>query len=260
MHVLRCYAKKKYRPNAEHIHEDVIVSLTTTPVRIKKIWPTINSILLQSEKPAKIYLWLPKQFKRFPQTKIDVLPDFIQSNPHIQVMYIDKDFGPATKLLPCLQTIIAPETKIIVIDDDRIYAKHLIRDLLNYERSDQSAAIGIAGSVLMGTNRSDYRGTKKIAMVDVILGYHGYLVKPKFFSNAVFEYPNNLPEAFFEDDVWFSGHLERMKVRRVLIPTKKSTQNLLTSHKATLGLCKFENSDQQNFMNVFNHFRQGYQK
>ena len=256
VHPLRCYSKKNVLPKLNAtIQKNVVVSLTTTPVRIKKIWPTLNSIMRQSERPEKIYLWLPKQFKRFPHHTIDQLPDFIKNNPLIHVAFIDKDFGPATKLLPCLQFLAGQDKKIIVIDDDRIYSQHLIRDLLRYERIEPSSAIGIAGVVIMGSNRRDYIATKKIALVDVLLGYQGYLVKPQFFSEEIFEYPNDLPEAFFEDDVWISGHMQKRGIRRVLIPSKPSGHSHMLRDKTSFSLCKHENKDKQNFMGVFNYFK-----
>ena len=79
IHHLRCYAKKKQSCNALKFQKNVVVSLTTTPSRIKKIWPTLNSILLQSTKPEKIYLWIPKKYKRFPLDTISQLPDFMNT-------------------------------------------------------------------------------------------------------------------------------------------------------------------------------------
>lgn len=253
---LRCYSTRHQFHKMHNIQEKVIVSLTTTPVRIKKMWPTLHSICLQSVQPEKIYLWIPKKFKRFPQNEILELPDFIKNNPYIQVEFIDHDYGPATKLLPCLQSPELRDKKIVVIDDDRIYPRHLIRDLLHYEQWDPSAAIGVAGTIVFGLHRKEFPATKKITKVDVLLGFNGYLVKPLFFSSTVFEYPENLPEAFFEDDVWFSCHLKQRGVRRMLIPSTASTQNLMTLNKKTLGLCMHENKDKQNFLRVFNYFNQ----
>jgi hypothetical protein len=258
IHYLKSYLKKSQSSQFEsspNIQKGVVVSMTTTPFRIKKMWPTLNSILLQSKKPEKIYLWIPKSFKRFPNDKILHLPHFIKSNPAIEVNYIETDLGPATKLLPCLQLFANQDTKIIVLDDDLIYQKHLISNLLKHEQLDPFAAVGVAGTVVFGTKRKEYRATNKITLVDVLLGHQGYLVKPQFFPKAVFEYPNNLPEAFFEDDVWFSGHLERMGIRRMLIPAKRSLRNIITRQNETLALCRNENKGKGNFMCVFNYFR-----
>lgn len=253
--ILQCYLKKNCPPCHTPIKKDVVVTLTTTPMRIKRIWPTLNSILQQSERPEKIYLWIPKKFKRFPEHKILQVPSFIKNNSYIQVEYIENDFGPATKLLPCLKLFAQEDKKIIVIDDDRVYPRDLIKDLLKYEAMDPKVAIGIAGTVVVGQYYREYRAAKKITMVDVLLGYKGYLVKTHFFSEAVFNYPSNLPEAFFEDDAWFGGHLEKNGIRRILVPTKLSMHNIMTLNKKTFALCMNENKGKHNFKRVFNYFR-----
>jgi hypothetical protein len=241
-------------PTLNH-QEKVIVSLTTTPLRIQKIWPTINSILLQSTQAEKIHLWIAKEYKRFPGIQITQLPNFIKDNPYIHVEFIENDFGPASKLLPCLQSPELNDTKIVVIDDDAIYPPNLIKDLLTYEAFDPNTAIGIAGTIIFGSYKKKYRRVWSITNVDILLGCQGYLVKPRFFSQEVFEYPPNLPEAFFEDDVWLSGHLWKNNIRRVLIPSQNSRQNIfLLSNKKFKSLCQHENIGQKNFTTVFNYF------
>ena len=254
IHFLRCYAKKNQHIDASLIQKNVVVSMTTTPARITKIWPTLNSIALQSIKPEKIYLWIPKKFKRFNHETISRIPHFIQANPYIHVEWINDDFGPATKLLPCLKLLEEQDTNIIMIDDDRIYPPHLIRDFLIHERTDPYSALGIAGTIVHGSERREYRSRRNITLVDVLLGYNGCLVKPSFFSKEVFNYPSDLPEAFFEDDVWFSGHLKKMGVRRLLIPSIAGWQNIITGNKNSFGLCMYENKDKRNFIHVYNYF------
>lgn len=251
LHFLRCHLKISPCARPKKTQKNVIVTMTTTPTRINKIWPTLNSIALQSQQPEKIYLWIPKTFKRFPNASIQTLPDYILQNPNIHVQFIETDYGPASKLLPSLKLFAQQDTKIIIIDDDRIYPPHFIHDLLKYEQLDPGAAIGIAGTVMHGTERCEYRSTKKMALVDVLLGYNGILVKPNFFSEEVFHYPPDLPEAFFEDDVWFSGHLHKRNIRRVLIPSLPGWQSIILGNKRSLGLCMHENKDKQNFNHVF---------
>jgi hypothetical protein len=250
-HFLRCHVKTPPPYRSDNIQKKVIVTMTTTPARINNLWPTLHSLALQSQQPEKIYLWIPKAYKRFSNATIHTLPEFFQYYPNLDVQWIDHDYGPATKLLPCLQQVTAHDTNIIVIDDDRIYPPHFIQDLLTYEQWDPSAAIGIAGTVMHGVQRCEYRATKKLTLVDVLLGYNGMLVKPAFFSEAIFDYPANLPEAFYEDDVWFSGHLHQRHIRRILVPSLPGWQNMILGNKRSCGLCMHENKDKKNFNQVF---------
>lgn len=252
-HFLRCHLKITPRINNTNIQKNVIVTLTTTPKRINKIWPTLNSIALQSQQPEKIMLWIPKRFKRFANQSISQLPNFIKKYPNVFIQYIEYDYGPASKLLPCLEFFAGQNKKLIIIDDDRIYPPHFIRDLLRYEQLDPHAAIGIAGTVMHGSLRYEYKATKKMTLVDVLLGYNGVLVKPTFFSEDIFHYPPNLPEAFFEDDVWISGHLQKKDIRRILIPSLPGWQSIILGNKRSMGLCMHENKNKNNFNRVFHH-------
>lgn len=254
-HIAYCYFKKELRLKSNALADNVVISLTTTPIRINNIWPTINSLMLQSVKPKKIYLWIPKSYVRFPEQTINELPDFIRNNPLIQTEFITKDFGPATKLLPYLETNTQKDQKIIVVDDDRIYPKHLIKTLLHYSNLEPNAAIGIGGVAVLGKLHTQYNRTKKIAAIDILLGSQGYLIKPKFFTDEIFNYPTNLPEAFYEDDVWIGGHLIKNGIRRLIVPSYSSIQCIITHHKKTHALCRFENKDKKNFMQVFDHFK-----
>jgi hypothetical protein len=104
-HFIKCHTKPSlYIAKAAPIKKNVFVSLTTTPTRIKSIWPTLNSLLLQTVLPEHIILWIPKTHKRFKKS-ITQLPPFLK-HPHIQVRFIDEDYGPATKLLPAIKVFL----------------------------------------------------------------------------------------------------------------------------------------------------------
>lgn len=253
LHYLRCHIKKPAQICSTKVQKNVVITMTTILARINKIWPTLNSITLQSLQPENIFLWIPKQFKRFPNQVILNVPNFLSNYPNIKIQFIDHDYGPASKLLPCLQLFSGQDTKIIIIDDDRIYPPHFIYDLLKYEQIDPSAAIGIAGTIMHGSKRHEYRATKKMMLVDVLLGYNGMLVKPTFFAEDIFYYPPSLPEAFFEEDVWVSRHLQKRNIRRILTPSLSGWQSIVLGNKRSNGLCEHENKDKENFNRVYNY-------
>lgn len=259
LRIIKCYLKKTPKVDKSKILQNVVISFTCTPVRIYKIWPTINSMLLQSQLPSKIYLWIPKHFKRFSNTGIDKIPTFLKNNPLIQIEFIEKDWGPATKLLPCLEKFKhQPDTKIIVIDDDRIYPKNFVKDLVRYSQQYPCQGISIAGVIMENGQRNEYTHTDIVQKTDVILGYQGYLVKPQFFSAVIFDYPDDCPEAFFEDDVWISGHLKRNNVSCLMVPSQQSTQSWLMGNVLSHGLCMNENKDKTNFMKTWVYLEKDY--
>ena len=114
----------------------IIVSFTTSPTRINKCGPMINSILDQTRKPDLFLLNISETFARTGESY--VVPKYIRKS--LTVNQIATDYGPATKILPAVMYLRAsdraktydPEnTRIIYLDDDIAYPKRMIE---TYER------------------------------------------------------------------------------------------------------------------------------
>ena len=76
----------------------VIISFTTSPERLEKIEPMVNSILNQSIKPDLFLLNIPKIFKRTNERY--TIPKFVKDNVTINIIH--NDCGPATKIIPTI--------------------------------------------------------------------------------------------------------------------------------------------------------------
>jgi hypothetical protein len=114
--------------NNKHV---VIVSITTSPRRIKLMKNTLDSILNQTYPPDLIRINIPKQFKRTGQTY--EIPDFIQNNNKIQIFQYEEDYGPIMKLLPTLSDYSEhPNANIIYVDDDVLMLPHTIETFIKY--------------------------------------------------------------------------------------------------------------------------------
>ena len=101
----------------------IYVSITTIPKRIKNIKKSIDSLIEQTQKPDKIFINIPKEFKRF-QEKIDdsLIPKY--ADDVVEVVRSD-DYGPGTKLLGSLDKI-KKNSLIILADDDNIYEDYMV--------------------------------------------------------------------------------------------------------------------------------------
>ena len=106
----------------------VIVSLTSFPARIKKVWLVIETILRQSQKPDKIILWLSKE--QFPS--LEILPPRLlgQQKRGLQIRLVDGDLKSHKKYYYTLHEF--PNDIMITIDDDIFYRSTMIEDLYNY--------------------------------------------------------------------------------------------------------------------------------
>jgi hypothetical protein len=194
----------------------VVFSLTTLPSRINRIGPVINSIKNQTLKPDCIYLNVSHG---------TVVPDFLKGDSAITINFC-KDIGPATKLLITLEKETDPETIVITFDDDIYYSSGIAQRLVDSTKNYPNSAIGFNGwnvapvldhgfvdSEFIGP--LDHNLPKK---VDILEGYKSVLYVRKFFDQAIFDYNQAPKEAFYVDDVWFSGHLAKRGIDRIVIP------------------------------------------
>ena len=200
----------------------VVVSLTSIPSRLTRLRPTLNSLLTQDYPPSAIYLAVPRRSLR--EQKPYRMPHWLAEYPAVTVIDCERDWGPASKLLP---TLLAererPDTMIIAVDDDNVYPREMVGTFVQFSQRLPDAALCFRGHVVSGgwkESRAVF-GTRVSAptRMDIVTGCGGVLVKPRFFDGAVFDYDGAPPSAFFVDDIWISGHLARRGVRRYLIPS-----------------------------------------
>jgi hypothetical protein len=101
----------------------------------------------------------------------------------------------------------------------------MVSTLVRFSRALPHAALCFRGRRVPPSSR--WRDSRAVfgtrvnapASMDVISGCGGYLVKPRFFVDDVFDYDGAPPSAFFVDDIWFSGHLARRGIPRYIIPS-----------------------------------------
>ena len=74
------------------------ISLTTIPPRVKFIKKTLESLSNQSVKANKIFLNIPKNFRRFKDNVNIDIKSLEKEFENLEVVSC-KDFGPGTKLL-----------------------------------------------------------------------------------------------------------------------------------------------------------------
>lgn len=124
---LTAHKKKNSLNYGERI--DVIVSLTSFPTRINKVWLVIETILRQSVKPYKIILWLSKdQFANKSQLPKRLLR---LENRGLTIELRDGDLRSFKKFY--YNAIEYKNYPFITLDDDKLYYSDVIKSL--YETS-----------------------------------------------------------------------------------------------------------------------------
>lgn len=193
---------------------------------MERIGRTLDSLTRQAAAIDAIQLWIPHTYRRreFGGFSLPSVPS------KVEVKRCEVDYGPATKILPALETFRGQDVRIIYCDDDRIYAPDWASHLL--EESDAHPGMCIAEAGEMAASMLErYRATgffprflryaslgiwghyyrrrlrgidPGIGTVDICKGYGGVLVRPEFFPPGVFEIPDLL---WTVDDIWLSGNL-----------------------------------------------------
>jgi hypothetical protein len=106
----------------------IIVSLTSFPARINRVWLVIETIFRQTKKPEKIILWISKE--QFPS--LNFLPKRLlkQIDRGLDIRIVDNDIRSYKKYYYTLKEY--PNDYLITIDDDIFYRSTMIEDLFNY--------------------------------------------------------------------------------------------------------------------------------
>jgi hypothetical protein len=204
------------------VGDRVVVSLTTIPDRLVHIRPTLHSLLDQSRRPDAIVLNLPSESRR--EGRGYEIPDFFADYGPVEIVRCDRDWGPATKALPTLQRETAPETRIVITDDDQVYPRNLIETLVRASERFPDAVVCSRGFRIPAGLDINLRNTLYGTHLDheepieIVQGSAGYLVRPRFFTKDVFDYSAAPKEAFFQDDIWLCGHLAGRGVDRLVVP------------------------------------------
>lgn len=81
--------------------EQVVISLTSFPARIKEVKYAIYSLLRQTYKPDQLVLWLGKE--QFPHREADLPPDLLKLRENGLTIRFVKDLKSFKKLIPALQ-------------------------------------------------------------------------------------------------------------------------------------------------------------
>lgn len=169
----------------------IIVSFTTSPTRINKCGPMINSILDQTRKPDLFLLNIPEEFARTGESYI--VPKYIRKS--LTVNRIKTDYGPATKILPAVVYLrehtgtgaYDPEhTRIIYLDDDIAYPKRMIETYEKMIPPNDDNVWTATGFDFVNMNLSGKRAHKDTATIAE--GYGSVCVKLNTFGDDFVEY------------------------------------------------------------------------
>ena len=195
----------------------IFVSLTTIPQRIKNLNKSIESLLKQTKKPNKIFINIPKKYKRFREIiDNDQIPKFNDSAVEITRC---GDYGPGTKLLGSLNKF-EKDSLIILVDDDHVYEDYMIEKFFYfYSRAPNNAYsfyVHPLGNFGVGQGADGFAISSN--SLDGVKKFYDEVVKTN-------------KDLFIHDDLWTSFFLFYVKKAKILSlqPHLKKTTNNKTS-------------------------------
>jgi hypothetical protein len=218
---------------ADERQPKVYISLSTTPERIAKIGPAIASLTDQTVMPDKIFLCIAKRSRRGELYKI---PVFIEDNPLVEVKWVEKDLGPATKwFYSCQADDMEDGSLIIVLDDDQVYPKQLVEHYLNCHMQFPGAAFTLLGwsvpPTLLHVDRqcvsageirligADHKNevAEEPRPVHCVQGASSYMITKGMIQPTV-DYFEKYEAANYADDILMSGLLAESRVPVYVLP------------------------------------------
>lgn len=187
----------------------MIISFTTSPTRIRKCKPMLDSLLNQTEKPELILLNIPRKFKRTGES-YDI-PEYVLNNVMLNIA--DQDYGPATKIIPAIKYLkeqhYPEDTRIIYLDDDIQYQDTMVETLNNTIKDDNiytCTGFHIINNRIIGSR-------EHLANATIAEGYGGVCVRLDTFDGDFIPYIDKYTlkdlDFFLSDDMVLSNYYHK---------------------------------------------------
>lgn len=191
--------------------EQVVVSMTTHPPRIRTTYLALESILRQTRKPDKIIVYVARE--DFPSGE-DAIPLTLRQlkNRGVEIRFSDTNYRVATKLIPAL--IDFPEAVIITADDDRVYSERLLEILLSQHTKYPGTIISPHTRKYVWDNSNS--GHPRINYLDQDLVYSGLGGISSNSQSDVYSTRDVYGDIYGASDVYGHGHRETISDKPTL--------------------------------------------
>ncbi|QBR13603.1 glycosyltransferase [Sphingobacterium sp. CZ-2] len=244
----------------DNTNKRIIVSLTTFPARIGKVWIVIEGMLRQKHQPDRIILWLSK--KQF--TSESILPKKLLKLKErgLEIMWTEEDLRSHKKYYYSLKQF--PTDYIITVDDDFFYPSYLITELVEL-RSRFPKVIACNRAHVMKSNLDKdvkykefefiYESDKPEHNLFFTTG-GGTLIMKEDFVEEVFEKEVFMDICMYADDVWLN--LMAQFKRTQVIKTKNHIEPIpiFTSNNITLASMNVDlNLNDKQIKDVLDHYK-----
>lgn len=241
----------------------IIISITTYPARINKIWITIESLLRQTYKPNKIILWLARS--QFEEQEKNLPKNLLKLRKRgLDINYCE-DTKSYKKFINTAKTY--NDYTIITVDDDVIYPNDLVEKLVDtYKRNNKCVCCYRAHEILLDDNLKPKKynnwnllsnGKKGPSNLLMATGVGGILYPPKFFNYEMLDIDLIEQLCPSADDIWlkFMELKNGYKVVKVNETCKKWFTLNSTQRNALYRKNRDKNINDKAINNLINYFK-----
>lgn len=185
--------------------QKIIVSLTTYPARINKVWLTVESLLRQTVKPDEVILWLASD--QFPDG--EGIPDDLKrlTSFGLQIRYCD-DLKSHKKYYYSMKKYT--KDILILADDDFFYSRNFVRDLVHEHTNHPSNIISMFSAIIFPKLDSDPEDwSRPVTDTKIINSFcaqpftgAGTLIPPNTIDQQCFNIEKIKSVCPYADDLW----------------------------------------------------------
>ncbi len=184
--------------------DKIIVSLTSFPKRINKVWMVVETMFNQTHKPDKVILTLSElQFpdKKIPQKLLE------QTQRGLEIIWTKDDIRSHKKYYYTMQKY--PNSIVITVDDDVLYEKSLIKKLIHFNKIYPNCILCNWGSIKIGNEYKNWENLlfqhKSPSYYVLQIGVGGVLYPPNSLYKDVFKKEYFLDMCPLADDIWLNA-------------------------------------------------------
>jgi Glycosyl transferase family 2 len=187
--------------------EELIVSLTSFPVRIGKLHLVVRGLLEQSLQPRKIVLYLSQE--EFPARTVPKELAALAGD-RFEIRFVEGNLRPYKKLLYALSDF--PAATIITVDDDTLYPSHSLARLWEAASANPETIVCVRGRRIEIRSREIMpylewpvtRSSKPSFLIFPVGGW-GILYPPRSLHPMIVQMDLVKKIAPPNDDVWFKA-------------------------------------------------------
>ncbi len=242
------------------IANGVIVSLTSYPARLKSIHVVIRSLLKQKVTAEKVILYLgidtketdiPKKLKKLTKYNFEIRFGYEDLKPHKKYYFAMQEF---------------PNHTIITVDDDLIYDKNLISDLLDCAKKNPNCVCARRVNLITKNEEGklnpyskwewEYKTITTPSHSLLATGSGGVLYPPHILPPETFNLKAIKETCLNTDDIWLK-FMELKNDVKVVFSNNKVVHPLSLRHTQESGLLQTntagENRNDINIVQVQNY-------